>query len=221
MDWGWDRPSAQQLYAAYHFVPRGRQPPHKPRDDGRWYYADIPHPSWRVCIRGRWHPPLRAALRRIWRERRATTQRAYLFGIALHAWMDSYAHDGFSGWREDINSIYSATDIRSVVPNIGHAEIGTMPDVITESHVWYDPRRNATIKPYREALWCIRDLYGLLGVDLPQDRSIMWWWDEEQRKADADARVAAVGIEPMPVWRTRAWSQAAMIWPSYIAMAWA
>ena len=52
----------------------------------------------------------------------------YACGLGLHAWMDTFSHQGFSDIRCDANSVYTPMDLRSVVPNIGHAEAGSFPD---------------------------------------------------------------------------------------------
>lgn len=64
-------------------------------------------------------------------------------GIALHALQDSYSHQGFSGWQESSNSCYPWWYIQSLAPNIGHAEMGVVPDVV--NYVWTDPRTGEVI----------------------------------------------------------------------------
>jgi hypothetical protein len=63
-------------------------------------------------------------------------------GIALHTLQDTYSHQGFSGWREDRNSCYVWYAPLSAIPNVGHAEMRTAPDVVSE--VWTDPRGEKT-----------------------------------------------------------------------------
>ncbi len=63
----------------------------------------------------------------------------YRIGIALHTFADTWSHQNFTGLREEWNAIYPWYDVfKSLVPNIGHAEAGHSPDVISEK--WTDHR---------------------------------------------------------------------------------
>jgi hypothetical protein len=63
----------------------------------------------------------------------------YETGIALHTFADTWSHQNFTGLREEWNAIYPWYDVfKSLVPNIGHAEAGHSPDVISEK--WTDYR---------------------------------------------------------------------------------
>jgi hypothetical protein len=64
-------------------------------------------------------------------------------GIALHGLQDTFSHEGFSGWREDVNSCFPWYYITSALPNIGHAEMRVVPDVV--NYVWTDPRNGKRI----------------------------------------------------------------------------
>lgn len=57
----------------------------------------------------------------------------YRIGIALHTFADTWSHQNFSGYRDDWNAVRD-----SIVPDIGHAEVFTKPDVISER--WVDAR---------------------------------------------------------------------------------
>lgn len=59
-------------------------------------------------------------------------------GLALHGLQDTFSHEGFSGWQEDINSCFPWYYVESALPNVGHAELRVLPDVV--SYVWTDPR---------------------------------------------------------------------------------
>ena len=59
-------------------------------------------------------------------------------GIALHAFQDTFSHEGFSGWREDLNSCFPWYFVEAALPNVGHAELRVVPDVV--NYVWTDPR---------------------------------------------------------------------------------
>lgn len=64
-------------------------------------------------------------------------------GIALHGLQDSFSHETFSGWREELNSCFPWYFVRSTIPNVGHAELRVVPDVV--DYVWTDPRTNKRI----------------------------------------------------------------------------
>jgi len=67
----------------------------------------------------------------------------YRIGIALHTLADTWSHQNFSGMQEDWNAVYPWYNIfKSIVPNIGHAEAGHSPDVISET--WIDYRIGKT-----------------------------------------------------------------------------
>jgi len=67
----------------------------------------------------------------------------YRVGIALHAYQDSFSHQGFSGFQDDRNSCYPWYHPVSAVPNVGHAEMRNTPDE-TDTQ-WSDPRNDARI----------------------------------------------------------------------------
>ena len=70
----------------------------------------------------------------------------YRIGIALHTFADTWSHQNFSGYEEDWNSVfYWRNPFRALAPNIGHADIGHLPDEI--STTWNDYRFD---KPYRK-----------------------------------------------------------------------
>lgn len=61
-------------------------------------------------------------------------------GIALHTLVDTYSHQGFSGYEEDVNSVYFwKAPYRSLIPDIGHADVLNAPDEIET--VWSDHRQ--------------------------------------------------------------------------------
>ncbi len=63
----------------------------------------------------------------------------YRIGIALHTVADTWSHQDFTGLREEWNAVYPWYNVfKSLVPNIGHAEAGHSPDVISEP--WIDYR---------------------------------------------------------------------------------
>ena len=64
-------------------------------------------------------------------------------GIALHALQDTFSHENFSGWREELNSCYPWYYLTAAIPNVGHAEMRVIPDVV--NYVWTDPRTGKRI----------------------------------------------------------------------------
>ena len=61
----------------------------------------------------------------------------FQLGIALHGLQDTFSHENFSGWQEDLNACYPWYYIGSnVIPNVGHAEMRAIPDIV--NCVWTD-----------------------------------------------------------------------------------
>ena len=86
----------------------------------------------------------------------------YRIGIALHTLADTWSHQNFSGMQEDWNSVYPWYNVfKSIVPNIGHAEAGHSPDVISEN--WTDHRLgNASICNAQRAYDAAKTMYTAL-----------------------------------------------------------
>lgn len=82
------------------------------------------------------------------------------FGIALHGLQDTFSHEGFSGWREDLNSCYPWYYVQSSIPNVGHAELRVTPDVV--NYVWTDPRDGRRIDNKKRAMSAAKATYDLL-----------------------------------------------------------
>lgn len=73
----------------------------------------------------------------------AFTSDIFLFGIFLHTYQDTFSHQGFSGYQNPVNSVYRWYSPLSIIPNIGHAEVMTLPDIATET--WTDYRFDETV----------------------------------------------------------------------------
>jgi hypothetical protein len=85
----------------------------------------------------------------------------YRIGIALHTYADTWSHQNFTGLREEWNSVYPWYNVfKSIVPNIGHAEAGHLPDIISER--WTDHRFNKRIKNKERAFVATREIYKAL-----------------------------------------------------------
>ncbi|MBF0286233.1 MAG: hypothetical protein HQM14_00330 [SAR324 cluster bacterium] len=86
------------------------------------------------------------------------TENPYQIGIALHTYADTWSHQNFTGLQEEWNSVYPWYDVfKSMVPNIGHAEAGHMPDVISEE--WTDHRFGQKINNRHRALAATAAIY--------------------------------------------------------------
>ncbi len=85
----------------------------------------------------------------------------YLIGIAAHTFADTWSHQNFTGLHEDWNSVYPWYNVvKSIAPNVGHAEAGHSPDVIDA--VWIDYRfgdGGVIISNRERALKAIKELY--------------------------------------------------------------
>ncbi len=85
----------------------------------------------------------------------------YQIGIALHTFADTWSHQNFTGLQEDWNSIYPWYNIfKSIAPNIGHAEAGHSPDVISD--IWTDHRLGKKVNNQDRAFKATREIYKLL-----------------------------------------------------------
>jgi hypothetical protein len=85
----------------------------------------------------------------------------YRLGIALHTYADTWSHQNFSGIREDWNAVYPWYNVfKSLAPNIGHAEAGQAPDVISET--WTDFRLKQTICNRERAMQAAKKIYQAL-----------------------------------------------------------
>ena len=84
----------------------------------------------------------------------------FWFGIALHAFQDTFSHQSFSGWEEESNSCFNWHYLRpqtAVIPNVGHADLMGTPDVV--HYIWTDPRTGKQIKNWERAMSCAQRTY--------------------------------------------------------------
>jgi len=82
----------------------------------------------------------------------------YRIGIALHTFADTWSHQNFTGLQESWNSVYPWYNVfKSIVPNIGHAEAGHSPDVISED--WTDHRLGKKISNTKRAFDATAEIY--------------------------------------------------------------
>lgn len=115
----WSPETPRRVYIPFHFVPGEVDHPGAERIDGsRNRLNTTPNSPAAKQI-------LIAALK---------SRDLYRIGIALHTFADTWAHQNFSGIRENWNNC----DPGSIIPPIGHAQVLKAPDLLT--HRWEDPR---------------------------------------------------------------------------------
>jgi len=118
----------------------------------------------------------------------------YQIGIALHAFADTWSHQNFTGLREDWNAVYPWYNVfKSLVPNIGHAEVGHSPDIISEK--WTDYRLKKVIDNTGRAFEAIKVIFSKLRE---KTNTGPVWGDIEQdfkdivNIADYDSRIKKI-----------------------------
>ncbi len=142
--WGVDTP--RDVYIPFHFFPGDPDHPGAARLDGRKNPLNCTPDSpgaKQLFI---------AALK---------SRDLYRIGIALHTYADTWAHQNFTGIREDWN----LCDERSLIPPIGHAQVLSAPDQLTLE--WNDPRlqpRGQTIQNRSRVLAASRKIYKYLAT---------------------------------------------------------
>lgn len=100
----------------------------------------------------------------------------FQFGIALHGLQDTFSHQGFTGWEEKGNACYSWYYIESGIPNVGHAELRAMPDII--NLVWTDIRTGEIIDNKIRASQAAKATYDYL-VEFNQGTTEITWLEIE------------------------------------------
>jgi hypothetical protein len=102
-------------------------------------------------------------VRNNWRARRlvaASSKDLFQLGIALHGLQDTFSHETFSGWQEKLNSCFPWYYIESGLPNVGHAEMRVIPDVV--NYVWTDPRNGKRVDNKKRAMSAAKATYDYL-----------------------------------------------------------
>ena len=97
------------------------------------------------------------------------------FGIALHGLQDTFSHEGFSGWDEELNKCFPWYYVESALPNVGHAELRVTPDVV--NYVWTDPRTGKCIDNKERTMNAAEETYDFLTALLNPDRTPTAWQD--------------------------------------------
>lgn len=95
----------------------------------------------------------------------------YRLGVTLHTFADTWSHQNFTGLWEDWNSVYPWYRLdKTYVPNIGHAEVGHSPDVISE--IWTDYRLEKRIVNVDRAFDAVREIFRALRKN--SDKGPLW-----------------------------------------------
>jgi len=136
-DWG-HRQIQLSVLVPFHFIP-----------------GDDQHHPWMTT---RNNPRARALVEEALAER--ASGKLFQFGIALHGLQDTFSHEGFSGWKEDLNSCFPWYYIQSAIPNVGHAELRVVPDVV--NYVWTDPRNGRRVDNKRRTMSAARATFEFL-----------------------------------------------------------
>lgn len=125
----WSDKFAEEVYLPFHFFPGDPALGQAQRRDGRGNeFSVTPNAPGAKTL-------LVQALQ---------TRNLYRIGIALHTFADTWAHQNFTGLREDWNTL----DPRSVLPPVGHAQATRNPDVYEK--IWEDRRLKAPVISNRE-----------------------------------------------------------------------
>ena len=144
----------------------------------------------------------------------------YRIGLALHLFADTWSHQNFSGLREEWNAVYPWYNVfKSLVPNIGHAEVGHLPDIISES--WTDYRFGTTkIDNRPRALEAAKEIFSSLRKkskkgpsweDLEDDfRKIIYTKDYDTRIKKISDFLIGSGLGHLPNYSRDAWIDAAI-----------
>ena len=110
-----------RIYPIYHFIPGHPEAPSARRRDGKMHLFNT--------------TPNSEFANRILEDAFKAKQdaRLYRIGIATHGYVDSWAHQNFTGWHEGFNAVGL-----NPIPNIGHADAQHHPDWV--GHRWLDDR---------------------------------------------------------------------------------
>ncbi|WP_339051938.1 DUF6765 family protein [Candidatus Lariskella endosymbiont of Epinotia ramella] len=136
-----------QIYIAFHFIPGFSSQSHSTdmhRKDGKKHHM--------MTVAG-------SVPSRILMYSALQSGDLYWIGIATHAFLDTWAHQNFTGTMDDFNGF---SDIKSIViPNIGHADAMSAPDELCRK--WCDPRlKNPKIDNNKRFLEAAFSLFSIL-----------------------------------------------------------
>lgn len=105
----------------------------------------------------------------------------YWIGIAGHSFQDTFSHQGWTGWDEKFNECYWFKNIPNPLPNVGHTNMGVIPDM-TEA-VWTDPRNREVIYNMNRFMDAAPRLWRYLSSEIhPNLNKFFYERDYEKRK---------------------------------------
>lgn len=81
----------------------------------------------------------------------------FWFGITLHVLQDTYSHQGFTGWEEDVNACPGWFRFGFLTPNIGHTDFHRLPDIADA--IWTDWRTGETVNNKERAMAAMKETY--------------------------------------------------------------
>lgn len=189
----WDERTLREVYLPFHFVPGDPAEAASLRADGQENVLAVTPNA----------PIARALL-----VSALKTRNPYRIGIALHAFADSWAHQGFSGRMEDFNAL----PMNQGLPAVGHLRALTAPDDL--GAIWIDERLtpgSSRVVNADRFLAAARKIYRYLRTYLGKG-----FEDEELAMADLkglwrpgkgrEERIADLVIDAdMPAYDRRAW----------------
>lgn len=143
----------------------------------------------------------------------------YQIGIALHSYADTWSHQNFTGLQEGWNAVYPWYNVfKSIVPNIGHAEAGHSPDVISED--WTDHRFEEKIDNRKRAFKAVTEIYKIMRrksgkgptwTDIKRDfRKVIHAVNYDDRIKQTEALLAEMGLGEIPRYSKHDWIDAAL-----------
>ncbi|MBU0559183.1 MAG: hypothetical protein KKG93_06320 [Bacteroidetes bacterium] len=110
-----------RIYLLFHFIPGDPFTESARRKDGKMHWLNTTPDSTNA------NKILDSAL---------ASGNLYRIGIAIHAYLDTWAHQNFVGYYDEFNSMRGS--VQSIAPEIGHADAGMYPDF--PCLVWDDNR---------------------------------------------------------------------------------
>ena len=156
-------------------------------------------------------------------ERSFSTHNLYRIGIMLHVFQDTWAHQNFTGIWDDWNSVTG----NPFIPNIGHAELGQIPDMFNQH--WMDRRLKtvySSINNNQRFMECVCSIYKVLNEYKKPQKQMPWRKirknildtvmrtkpeNEKERCEDIRHLYREVFQEDMPAYKKSEWLDDAVI----------
>lgn len=158
------RTDIMRIYPVFHFIP-GDKPETSNRKDNLWHdLLTTPDSSFAVKMYER----AKTDALELYQGGDRVTALCRL-GIATHSYADTWAHQNFIGWYDDLNGM------GSLLPNIGHAEAMHDPDLV--GYRWEDNRlkdcqvdnNTRFLSAARKVYYHLHGFRQMLGAGAPED----------------------------------------------------